>query len=150
MTLRSSTALVWTGFLASVAALLSYPFVFARWPVTRDFPWVNLLLLSGAVALVGVGLRRAFAGNVTRWKRIGAAVGATLTGLVVALFVFGLFVFARQLPPSHGAPQVGQKAPEFVLPDTAGRQVALSELLAAPLNGQAPKGVLLVFYRGYW
>ena len=25
-----------------------------------------------------------------------------------------------------------------------------NELLTAPVNGSAPKGVLLVFYRGYW
>jgi hypothetical protein len=34
--------------------------------------------------------------------------------------------------------------------DTTGKSVALSELLTSPINGQAPKGVLLVFYRGYW
>jgi hypothetical protein len=66
------------------------------------------------------------------------------------MFVFGFFVFARWLPPSKGAPQVGQKAPEFLLMDTTGKSVSLGELLSTPINGNAPKGVLLVFYRGYW
>ncbi len=65
------------------------------------------------------------------------------------------------MPAAHGAPQVGQKAPEFSLVDTNGKSVKLSELLTAPVNaapsvagspaaGPAAKGVLLVFYRGYW
>jgi len=150
MTDRHSTSLIWTGFLVSVITLVSYPFLFARWPITRDFPWVNLLLLAAAIVLVAVGVRRVFAANATRGKKVGAVLGATLSGLVLTLFVWGIFVFARQLPASHGAPQVGQRAPEFVLSDTTGKQVALSELLSAPINGQPAKGVLLVFYRGYW
>jgi peroxiredoxin len=57
---------------------------------------------------------------------------------------------AKQLPASRGAPQVGQKAPDFTLKDTSEKPVALSELLSTPVNGSKPKGVLLVFYRGYW
>jgi peroxiredoxin len=57
---------------------------------------------------------------------------------------------ARWMPAAHGAPQVGRKAPEFTLRDTEGRPVSLSELLSTPLDGKAPKGVLLVFYRGHW
>ena len=71
-----------------------------------------------------------------------------------AFFVYGVFILARQLPPSHGSPRVGQKAPEFTLPDTNGNSVSLQQLLSTPIaaaSGQiAPKGVLLVFYRGYW
>jgi len=71
--------------------------------------------------------------------------------VVLGLFVFTVFIFARLLPASHGAPQVGQQAPAFTLADTTGRQVSLSELLSTPFNGSAsPKGVLLIFYRGYW
>jgi len=54
------------------------------------------------------------------------------------------------LPESKGAPKVGQKAPEFTLVDTSRKPVSLAELLSTPINGNAPKGVLLVFYRGYW
>jgi hypothetical protein len=72
-------------------------------------------------------------------------------GLLMAVgFAFSFFVFAKWIPASQGAPQVGQKAPAFTLTDTSNKQVSLSELLSTPINGKAPKGVVLVFYRGYW
>jgi peroxiredoxin len=50
------------------------------------------------------------------------------------------------MPASPAAPAVGAKAPDFTLPDTNNRPVTLAQLLAAP----GSKGVILVFYRGYW
>ena len=44
----------------------------------------------------------------------------------------------------------GDKAPDFTLTDAGNKSVSLAELLAAPLHGATPRGVLLVFYRGYW
>ena len=38
---------VWTGFLLSFIAYFSYFFLFVRFPVTRDFPWANLLQTGG-------------------------------------------------------------------------------------------------------
>ena len=51
---------------------------------------------------------------------------------------------------SVGAPQVGQKAPDFTLSDTSNKPMSLAGLLTQPINGKSPKGVLLIFYRGYW
>ncbi len=56
---------------------------------------------------------------------------------------------AAQLPESAGAPKVGEKAPDFTLPDTQGKPVTLSEVLQPRAEGEKP-WVLLVFYRGYW
>jgi hypothetical protein len=147
---------IWLGFLLSVAALISYPFVFVRWPITRDFPWANLLLFVIAGVLVFFGVRRAFAPqrpHPTR-SRIAGSILATLSVLVLGLSLFGFFVASRWLPTSHGAPQIGQKAPDFTLADTNGRSVSLSELLSSPINGKGassnPRGVLMIFYRGYW
>lgn len=53
------------------------------------------------------------------------------------------------LPESPGAPKVGEKAPDFTLPDTDGKPVTLSEVLKPRTPGEKP-WVLLVFYRGYW
>ena len=150
MKIRSFNWPVWTGFLLSLAAFLSYFFVFVQFPVTRDFPWANLLLFAMAAALLFVGLRRAFAPERRLGSKVAGLVAALLGVAIFGLFVFSTFIMARWLPAASGAPQVGQKAPEFSLSDTDGRSVSLSELLSTPINGKPPKGVLLVFYRGYW
>ncbi len=67
----------------------------------------------------------------------------------LALAVLALASAGAQLPPSKGAPKVGEKAPDFTLPDSTGKQVKLSEFIAAG-NGAKGSWVLLVFYRGYW
>jgi hypothetical protein len=153
---------IWMAFLLSVAAFLSYPFVFVRNPITRDFPWANLVLFAIAAALFFIGLRRAFASDRShpRLSKIAASILTTLGVVILGFFVFSLFIVARWLPLSHGAPQVGQKAPEFTLSDINDKPVSLSELLASPIasvspaaatvSAQSPKGVLLIFYRGYW
>jgi hypothetical protein len=141
---------VWTGFLLSVSAFISYFFLFVRFPLTRDFPWANLLLFALAAALLLIGLRRAFAPGRRLGSKLSGLVAATLSLTIFGFFVFSTFIMSRWLPHASGAPQVGQKAPEFSLADTDGRTVTLSELLKTPINGKAPKGVLLVFYRGYW
>jgi hypothetical protein len=141
---------VWLGLLVSVLAFISYMTLFVKFPLTRDFPWANLLLFVMAAALVIVGVRRAFATGATRGRKIAGAIAATLSVAVFAMFVFTIFIFGRMIPASKSAPQVGQKAPQFQLADSNGKTVALAELLNAPMNGRAPKGVLLIFYRGYW
>lgn len=140
---------LWTGFLLSVAAVFSYFAVFVWYPVTRDFPWANLLLFVVAGALLFMGVRRAFAGE-RRLSKIVASIVTTLSVALIAFFLFGFFVAARWLPASKGAPQVGQKAPDFTLTDSSGKAVSLDELLSTPVNGTPTKGVLLIFYRGYW
>jgi hypothetical protein len=141
---------IWAGLLLSLFAFLSYPFLFVRWAVTRDFPWANLLLFGVAAVLLWFGVRRAFAPGRTRRSQVAGIVGATLSILICGLFIFSAFVMARWMPAARGAPQVGQKAPDFNLSDTSGKTLALSELLTAPIKGKTPKGVLLIFYRGYW
>jgi len=161
MNSRKFNWLVLAGFLVCVIAFLSFFFFFVKFPVTRDFPWANLLLFGLAAILLVTGLRRAFSqADAYRGKIFGPILAALSVGVFV-VFVFALFIVPRHLPAAPGAPQVGQKAPEFSLVDMNGRAVKLSELLTAPMNaassvagsstsGHTPKGVLLVFYRGYW
>jgi hypothetical protein len=152
MQVRKFNWALWAGFLLSLIAFLSYFFIFVWFPVTRDFPWANLLLFAGAIALLVLGVRRGFSrepSHPTRSK-IVSSIAATLGVAIFAFFIFVVFISGRWLPASHGAPQVGQKAPEFSLSDKNDKTVSLSELLASPINGKAPRGVLLVFYRGYW
>jgi len=141
---------LWLGFAITIFAFLSYPLLFVKWETTRDFPWINLPLFMLALVLLFIGLRRAFAPGRRLVSKIVAPMIATVCVLVVAMFIFVAFIASRWLPASTGAPQVNQKAPEFTLPDTNNKPVSLTELLTRPINNQPPKGVLLVYYRGYW
>ena len=152
MTTRRFNWPLWVGFLLTLVAFMTYFSVFIWFPITRDFPWVNLLIFLLAVVLLVMGVRRGFAADrphPTRSKIVTSII-ATLSVVVIGFFVFTVFVAARWLPSSKGAPQVGQQAPDFKLTDTTGKQVSLTELRTAPIDGKAPKGVLVLFYRGYW
>ncbi len=144
---------LYAGFLLTLVAFLSYFAFFARFPITRDFPWLNLLLFAGALVLLGAGLARAYR-QPERFR--GKFAGLVLTVLSVAilgLFVFYNFSFSKRLPASKAAPQAGQKAPDFTLPDMNGNSVTLSKLWGGPesaAGAQKDRWVLLVFYRGYW
>lgn len=143
---------LWAGFLICLAAFASDFFVFARFPVTRDVPWVNFLLFGTGIAFLFVGLKHAFGQPQQYRGKIAGPILGTLSIFVLGFFCFAIFYQTRQLPASNGAPRVGQRAAEFALLDTNNNPVSLSGLLSTPLkNSQAPpKGVLLVFYRGYW
>ncbi len=142
---------IWAGFSIVLAAFISFPLFFARFPVTRDLPWVNLSLFAAGLALIGIGLRRAFRRpDLYRGKIAGPILGILGVG-ILGLFCYGTQYYPRLLPASPGAPKVGQKAPDFTLPDRDGNQVTLSRLLEPAAPGtDRPNGVLLVFYRGYW
>jgi len=133
---------LWLGFVLVLAGLFGYAY-FAQFPVTRDFPWLNLLLMGLGLALLATGLFRAF-GNpkLYRGKVAGSIMTALGTGLV-AFFCYEIFFVLRDVPASAQAPRVGEKAPAFTLPDQDGRQVALFDLLS-------PHGAILIFYRGHW
>jgi len=144
---------LWAGFLLVLAGLLSYVPVFALFPLTRDFPLVNLLLFAGGAVLLLGGLKRAFGQpDLYRGKILGSIMAA-LSIAGIGFFMYGLFYVARQLPDSAAAPRVGQKAPDFTLPDQNDKPLTLAELLASPLAG-APtaraNSALLIFYRGHW
>ena len=143
---------LWAGFLLALLASFSYFAFFVQFPVTRDFPWVNLVLFVLAAMLLFMGVRRGFArdrAHPTRSKIVTSIV-TTLGVLVIAFFVFAIFIAGRWLPASTNAPHVGQKVPEFTLSDSNNRQVSLNQLMTEPIEGKPPKGVLLVFYRGWW
>jgi hypothetical protein len=145
---------VWAGFLLSILAFVSYFTVLVRFPVTRDVPWVNFLLFGAAALFFVAGLKRAFTGLGSLGGKFVSSVLALLSISILGLFCFVVFRATRQLPASHGAPTVGQKAPDFNLRDSRDNLVSLSSLLSSPpepaISRAATQGVLLIFYRGYW
>jgi hypothetical protein len=87
--------------------------------------------------------------------KVGGIILETLSVLALGFFLFSVFHLVRQLPSSSAAPRVGEKAPDFTLPDKDGNAVTLSKLLAPPPGpgSSAQKklnGAVLIFYRGYW
>jgi hypothetical protein len=150
MKLKNINWPTWAGLLLTLIAFVSYFFVFVWFPVTRDFPWANLLLFAVAAVLLLVGIRRAFAGLLARRSKIAGVIIAGLSLVIFVFFVFATLIMPRWMPTAAGAPKVGQKAPEFALTDTNQKTVTLAELLSTPIKGRPAKGVLLIFYRGYW
>ena len=138
---------LWLGFILILAGLFSYTF-FVQFPVTRDFPWANLLLLAAGAVLLVAGLVRAFGKPQLYRGKVFGSIFAVLGLLAFGLFSYGVFYLVRQMPASAGAPRVGEKAPDFTLPDQNDKPVALADLLSNA-NGKGG-GALLIFYRGHW
>ena len=141
---RSWNWFVWIGFGVAVLAALSYIPFFSRFPSTRDFPWVNLLLFFAAGCLLAMGLYRAFAQPGRYRGKVSGAVLSALSLALFGLFCFGVFYEVRNIPSGQTALRVGQQAPDFKLAGIDGSLVTLSQLR------QGKRAVLLIFYRGYW
>jgi len=133
---------LWVGFIVAVGGLFSYE-LFAEFPMTRDFPWANLLLFGIGAALLLVGLFRAFGRPQVYRGKVFGSIFATISLFLFAFFAYEIFYVLRQVPISAQAPRVGAKAPEFSLPDQNGKSVVLGDLLS-------PNGAVLIFYRGHW
>ncbi|HYL62195.1 MAG TPA: hypothetical protein VE077_06195 [Candidatus Methylomirabilis sp.] len=145
---RRNSAL-WLGLSLTLLAILSNTFYFLHIPA-RALPWLNLVLPFLALLSLLVGVVRAF-----RQPQLyrGKILGTILTVLAVLVCAGSVLFFhvARGVPLSAGAPQIGQRVPDFTLPDSTGQPLSLAQLFSAPPGAAAPpKAVLLVFYRGYW
>jgi uncharacterized membrane protein YhhN len=128
---------LWSGLALALVAFFSYFLLFVRFPMTRDVPWVPFTLFLLAAVLLISGWRRA------PRKLLPSIV--TLVGfLIIGAFTFVVTVGTKNLPASMNAPSVGEKAPQFALPDANNKTVSLSSVLAES------NGVLLIFYRGFW
>lgn len=148
-TSRKRNLAPWWALLSAVGALAANVAVFASAPGQSVLPWIGLLFDVAAVVFLFVGLRRAFGQPVVYGGKVLTLVLGIVTLLPVGLPGLASFA-ARKLPDPSPAPQVGQRAPDFTLPDTSGKYVSLDQLLSATSGSPAPKAVLLIFYRGYW
>lgn len=144
---RSWNLFLWLGFLFSLAGFFSYLF-FIQFPVTRDFPWANFVIFAVSAVFLVAGLRRAFRSPDTYRGKIFGSIFAALGLLVFGFFSYIVFHELYQLPASTGAPTVGQKAPDFTLPDQDNNPVPLADLISG--REGKPRTALLIFYRGFW
>jgi len=133
---------LWLGFVVAVGGLFSYQF-FIQFPSTRDFPWASLLIFGAGAFLLLIGLFRAFGRPQLYRGKVFGSIFTAVTLLFFALFSYEMFYVLRQVPLSAQAPRVGERAPDFTLPDQSGKSVALADLLS-------PNGAVLIFYRGHW
>jgi hypothetical protein len=134
---------IWVGFVLVLGGLFSYGF-FIRFPITRDFPWANLLLFGIGAVLLIVGLFRAFGLPQLYRGKIFGSIFTAIALFLFAFFSYEIFYVLRQVPLSSQAPRVGQKAPEFTLADQNDKRVTLADLVSNS------KATLLIFYRGVW
>jgi hypothetical protein len=147
---RKNTAPRW-GLFFALASIGCNAVFFLVPPGQGAIAWVSLLLSVVALIFIVAGLRLVIVhSKVYRGNTLNIAVNV-IAVLLAGLSVFG-FVSTRKLPSAAEAPQIGQKVPDFTLADTSGKPVSLDQLLAPSPTNQAParKGVLLIFYRGYW
>ena len=133
---------LWVGFVVAVGGLFSYE-SFIQFPSTRDLPWASLLIFSAGAFLLLIGLFRAFGRPQLYRGKVFGSIFTAVTLLFFALFSYEMFYVLRQVPLSAQAPRVGERAPDFTLPDQSGKSVALADLLS-------PNGAVLIFYRGHW
>jgi hypothetical protein len=143
---------LWAGFGLSIAALACY----VVWVnETRAVFWPALLLFLVAAVLLFSGIKRRSREPELYRGKIAGYVITTLSILILGLFGFVAYEVSRVFPDAKNAPQIGQRAPEFSLVDANGQNFTLGQLLSTPITNSGGavlpiKGVLVVFYRGYW
>ena len=133
---------IWLGPVITFAGAVSYFLYFAQFPTLRDTTLLNLPLVLLGLALAGFG-------GWHLWRQRGgwlvkalASAGLLLSLAITCLFCFYLFFFSYQLPGTADVLAVGDRAPDFTLPDPQGQPVHLADFRG--------KNLVLVFYRGHW
>jgi hypothetical protein len=107
-----------------------------RVAIVRNHPEGYVVAFALATALATLAVVRARTRRWPAWLALG------LSSLLLAAGAWFNFVGAS-VPGGPPALRVGERPPDFTLPDAAGRPVSLADY-----RGRKP--VVLVFYRGYW
>jgi hypothetical protein len=123
------------GVLVALGALVTYASLL-RVAIVRNHPEGYVIAFALATALAALAVVRARARRWPAWLALG------FTSLLLVGGAWFNFVLAR-VPDAPTALRVGERPPDFTLPDATGRPVSLADF-----RGQKP--VVIVFYRGYW
>jgi AhpC/TSA family protein len=133
--MSSSTRLAVLSVLVALGAVATYVLLLGV-AVVRNHPEGYVIAFALATGLAVFAVARARSRRWPAWLALG------FTSLVLVGGAWFNFVGAR-VPDTPTTFKVGDQAPDFTLPDAAGRPVTLADY-----RGQKP--VVLVFYRGYW
>jgi hypothetical protein len=131
----SSAWLALTSVLVAIGAVAAYVLLLGV-ALVRNNPEGYVIAFALATGLAVLAVVRA------RTRRWPAWVALSFTSLVLVAGAWFNFVLTR-VPDTPTAFRVGERAPDFTLPDASGRPVTLADY-----RGKKP--VVLVFYRGYW
>ncbi len=133
--MMTSGRLATLSVVVAIGAVAAYALLL-RVAVVRNHPEGYVVAFALAAALAALAVVRAQG----RWWLAWLALG--LSSLLLVAGAWFNFVAAR-VPDTPTALRVGERPPDFTLPDAAGRPVSLADY-----RGKKP--VVLVFYRGYW
>ena len=131
----SSVRLALLSVVVAFGAIVAYVMLL-RVPLVRNHPEGYVIVFVIATLLPLYALWR---GYRPRWPSCVALVISIPLLIASAWFDF---VVAR-VPGTPLAFRTGEAAPDFTLPDAAGRPVTLADY-----RGKKP--VIVIFYRGYW
>ena len=128
----------WLAVISLVLALgapIGYALLI-RVPLVRNHPgaYVAAFALAMAVAIVAVAR-----GHGRRWP---AWIALGVSAILLLAGGWFNYVVAR-VPAGVTVLRVGERPPDFTLPDAEGKPVSLADF-----RGRKP--VVVVFYRGYW
>lgn len=133
--MTSSTRLAALSIVVAIGAVAAYVLLI-RVALVRNHPEGYVIACALATALAALAVVRARARRWPGW------VALTLSSLLLVAGGWFNFVVAR-VPDTPTTLRVGERAPDFTLPDAAGRPVSL-------VDYRSKKPIVLVFYRGYW
>src|ERR1700738_2268967 len=112
---RRWNILIWIGFVIVLVGMFSYEPLFVRFPLTRDVPWANFLLIIAGACVLALGVKRAFSKPELYRGKISGSSLSVLSLLMIGFFCYGMFYAAKNLPSPAGTLRVGQPAPPFTL-----------------------------------
>ena len=133
--MSASTRLAALSVVFAIGAVAAYALLL-RVAAVRNHPEGYVFAFALATALAALAVARARGRRWPAWLALGVC------SLLLVAGAWFNFVVAR-VPDSPTALRVGERPPDFTLPDAIGRTVSLADY-----RGQ--KAVVLLFYRGYW
>ena len=128
----------WLAPLVALFGFLSYYTIFNMYPVLRDVPWLNLLILTAAIALGALAFQRA--GSTA--GKVGAGAGLALSVALTGLLSLYAFYLSYQLPDAGRVKGEGTPVPTMKLASWDGQPI--------DLGAASRDKLVLVFYRGHW